>query len=345
MGARQPRATGCGSSAGRRTPAPRGGGRGDVGGEVLLRPPQQHGAGQHHTQPGVDLRQIAERIAAVAAVSEVAVESSVGGPAAAAHHRGHEGAVAAAFDRPPRAVCVLRQIGLAQPFPGPFRERPHPAGAESQHGPHLLGALLLDDGVPQHGLPALGQRTEAAQDQVVLLVAERELLPVQGVGSGLLPVFDVFRELGPSRRGRPCHRRPPHHGQQIRPPRPRRAPARPHRLQRSGERLGSQVLGSVRIPAARTRISQHGGPVARVELGHRALLRTTAYRLRQFLVGKFGDGGSRVLSHGAPEVRPDDAGSGGPEGPAGGPVEGAAAGHSRYALPESVSPAGAVRRE
>lgn len=52
------------------------------------------------------------------------------------------------------------EIGLLEPLAGPTGQHARAVGVEPEERGDLAGRLVLDLGVPQHGLPPLGQRPE-----------------------------------------------------------------------------------------------------------------------------------------------------------------------------------------
>ena len=70
-------------------------------------------------------------------------------------------------------VHVHRHEGLAQPLAGPVGELGDRVGGEAEQRRDLGWALALDLGVPQHQLPALGQRGERARRGIGLEAGDR----------------------------------------------------------------------------------------------------------------------------------------------------------------------------
>jgi hypothetical protein len=62
---------------------------------------------------------------------------------------------------------VRGQVGLAQPFACAEGQDAHIPGGDAEDPCDLLGLLFLDQGVPQHGLPARRQRAESASRVIV----------------------------------------------------------------------------------------------------------------------------------------------------------------------------------
>ena len=68
-----------------------------------------------------------------------------------------------------RHLEVRLQVGLPQALAGAVGQRGDGVGGDAEHGRHLGGRATLDLGVPQHGLPALGQVGERPGDQLLVL--------------------------------------------------------------------------------------------------------------------------------------------------------------------------------
>lgn len=168
------------------------------------------------------------------------------------------------------------EVGLFEAFAGTAGEDGRGVGGQAEERRDLARGLLLDGGVPQHGLPALGQRAEGLHGERLLGLVHgpdvgaevhRVLVGDLGGTGGVRrehgEVLDqVFPLLGPG----PVGRGPPDGGHQIGAYGLFGPGAAPDRLEGAGEDLGGQVVGGVRVPAAGSRVPAHGLGVAAEQL-------------------------------------------------------------------------------
>ncbi|MCQ4214155.1 hypothetical protein [Streptomyces longispororuber] len=85
----------------------------------------------------------------------MALQGAAGAAARPADLRAEQGAVVAALVV--GAVQVRDEVRLAQPFAGAGREGGDTARTDAEEDADAGSGFVLDDGVPQDGLPALGQ--------------------------------------------------------------------------------------------------------------------------------------------------------------------------------------------
>ena len=132
------------------------------------------------------------------------------------------------------------QVGLAQPLPGPVGERGHGVGGQPQQRADLGRAAALDLGVPEHELPALGQRGEGRGRHLPLDVV------VGGRRGGQDPpevLGHVVRDVQPLVLAGPVVEGVAHAGQQVGPEGHLRTRTALQRRQDAGEGLRDDVLG------------------------------------------------------------------------------------------------------
>ena len=119
------------------------------------------GAGEQ----AVDVAQLVRQPAAVRAVGEVSVDRSAVTPGEAASDMGAEAGAVGRARLGARRQDVRLQVALAQALPGAVGQHGHGVGRHADRAGHLPGSLSLDGGVPQHGLPAIGQVGERLGDE------------------------------------------------------------------------------------------------------------------------------------------------------------------------------------
>jgi hypothetical protein len=172
------------------------------------------------------------------------------------------------------AADVRLQVRLAQPLAGPVGEHRGGVGGQAEQRRDLAGRLVLDGGVPQYGLPALGQRAERPDRQGAFgLVHGADvgaevgaLLGGGRTGRGDREHREVLHELFAAGGVAPTGGDPADRGQQVGAHRGFGAAAAPDGLQRTGEDLTRQVLGGERVAAAGAGVAAHGFRVAAVQL-------------------------------------------------------------------------------
>lgn len=67
---------------------------------------------------------------------------------------------------------VCGEVRLAQALAGTSSKGADAAGADTEECADLFGRLALDDGVPQHRLPAFRKGAEAAYEKGIVLLAQ-----------------------------------------------------------------------------------------------------------------------------------------------------------------------------
>ncbi len=181
------------------------------------------------------------------------------------------------------------QIGLLEPFPRPTGQHRGRVGAQPEQRRDRTRRRLLDGGVPQHGLPPLGQAPEGLHGQRLLGLPHRPHVRAQfeGVvprqprhpgaalgtrGRLLREDGEVLHEMLAPGRLAPGRRDPAYGGQQIGPHRLVRSRPAPYRLQGPREHLGGQVVGGVPVPAAGPRVAPYGVGVATEQLRVRTVV-------------------------------------------------------------------------
>ena len=92
---------------------------------------------------------------------------------------------------------MLRQEGLAQSFPGAVGQGRDGVGAHAEQGSDVSGTVALDLGVPEHELPALGERGEGAGGGGVLEALDRGVTEGDAGVEGLHVVGGVQARPGP----------------------------------------------------------------------------------------------------------------------------------------------------
>ncbi len=186
------------------------------------------------------------------------------------------------------------EVGLLEPLTGPAGQHARAVRVEPEERGDLARRLVLDLGVPQHGLPPLGQRPEGPHRHRLLGLVhgphvgaqvERVVVGHLRHPRGLRREHrEVVHELLALRRLRPVRGDPADGGQQIRAYGVLGPRTAAHRLEHPGEDLGGQIVGGVRVPAAGTGVPAHGVRVAPVQLLVRRVV-TGAHPLDQRGVG------------------------------------------------------------
>lgn len=187
------------------------------------------------------------------------------------------------------------EIGLLEPLAGPTGQHARAVGVQPEERGDLARRLVLDLGVPQHGLPPLGQRPEGLHSHRLLghVHGPDVGAEVDGVVVGHLrhprglrgEHREVVDELLPLRRLRPVRGDAPDGGQQIGAYGVLGPRTAAHRLQHAGEDLGGEIVGGVPVPATGPGIPAHGVRVAPVQLLVRRVV-TGAHPLDQRGVGR-----------------------------------------------------------
>jgi hypothetical protein len=182
---------------------------------------------------------------------------------------------------------VRLQVALAQPLPGAVGEHGHGVGRHADGASHLPGSPSLDGGVPQHGLPAIGEVGERLGDES----AVGEVEDLGGVGShdGLGYLVEGAVVGAAAVGGQPADGH-----EQVRPERVGGPAPALERAHHPLERFADDVLG-VRRRAVAAGQAQGAGAVAHVQLGERGVV-ALSHLPQQLGVGPCGDRhGGRAL--------------------------------------------------
>ncbi len=168
------------------------------------------------------------------------------------------------------------EVGLLEPFAGPAGEHGRGVGGQPEERGDLARRLLLDGGVPQHGLPPLGQRAEGLHGERPLGLVHgpdvraevhRVLVGDLGGAGGLRGEHrEVLDELFPLLRPGPARGDPPDGGHEVGAHRLLGPGPAPYGLEGAGEHLGGEVVGGVRVAAAGLGVPAHGLGVAAEQL-------------------------------------------------------------------------------
>lgn len=168
------------------------------------------------------------------------------------------------------------QIGLLEALAGAAGEHARAVGVEPEERGDLARRLVLDLGVPQHGLPAFRQRPEGLHGHGLLGLVHRAHIgaEVEGVVVGDLggacglrgEQREVVDQLLPPGGLRPARGHPPDAGEQIGAHRVLGAVPAAHRLKHAGEDLGREVVRGVGVTAAGAGVPAHGVRMAPVQL-------------------------------------------------------------------------------
>ena len=191
----------------------------------------------------VDVAELEQQPATRPAVLEVRLDlRGLAGAQAAAHVRAE-----LARDRPAalveRVLQVLLEVGLPQSLARPVGERGHAVRGQPEDGRDLRRRQALDLGVPQHGLPPLGQRVERARDDAALEAGERGVLRGAGQRGAGLEHRDVVGRLDAAVLSRRSARHAAHDGEQVRAERRVGPVAALEGAEDGGERVGDDVVG------------------------------------------------------------------------------------------------------
>ena len=172
------------------------------------------------------------------------------------------------------------QVGALQPLPGPLGQGGDGVGADLQLLGHRRGLHALDLGVPQHGLPALGQRAVGRGHPGGLALSHDDVVELLGsIQLGL-----VLRGAHAAGRHAVVDRQTADGGDQVAAHVLAGAAAAAQDAEDAGEGLGDQVLGVMHIAGVHARDVQRGRAVPLVERGVRALV-AGASRIQQRLIG------------------------------------------------------------
>ncbi len=172
---------------------------------------------------------------------------------------------------------VRLEVGLLEAFAGAAGEHARAVRVEAEEGGDLARGLLLDLGVPQHGLPALRQAPERLHGHRLLglvhradVRAEFQGVVVAHLGAAARGLRGEHREvvdqLLPLRRLRPPGGDAPDRGQQIGAHRVLGPAAATDGLEHAGEDLGGEVVGGVCVAAAGEGVPADGFGVPAVQL-------------------------------------------------------------------------------
>lgn len=176
------------------------------------------------------------------------------------------------------------EVGLFEALTGATGQHPRAVGVQPEERGDLARRLVLDLGVPQHGLPALRQRQEGPHGHGLLGLVHRAHIGPEvqtrsegAEGRGVGGRFGGSRRLGGEHREvvdqllplgglRPARGHAPDGGEQIGAYGLLGAVAAAHRLEHPGEDLGREVVGGVGVAAAGAGIPAHRARVAPVQL-------------------------------------------------------------------------------
>lgn len=233
--------------------------------------PADDGDRHERGDPGVDVLELTRREPALGALLQMLPQPPLGPhPQTATGVRAEPvGVLRAVAARGERLAHMGLEIGLLEPFPGPAGQNCCGIRRQPEQRRDFARGLLLDRGVPEDGLPALGQRAERLHGQRLLgdLHGPDVGPQIQGVLVGHLrrgrpgglvgEEGEVLDQLLPFGGLRPGCGDPAHGGQQIRPDRVLGAGPAAYGLQGAGEDLGRQVVGGVCVAAAGTGIAAH----------------------------------------------------------------------------------------
>lgn len=236
---------------------------------------------QQALERGVEVGQFEGGGGAVRALFEVTVQLAVGARAQAATGVGAEpvGVPCALAFPGERAADVGLEVCLAQPFAGAVREDGGGVGCQAEQRGDLAGRLVLDGGVPEHGLPPLGQGAERPDGHGPFglvhgpdVRAEIRTLRVgRGSGRADREHGEVLDELLASGGVAPGGGHPSDRGEQVGAHSRLGAAPAANRLKRTGEDLAGEVLRGVRVPAAGAGVAPYGRGVPAVHLLVRAV--------------------------------------------------------------------------
>ena len=226
----------------------RSGGHGG-GAEVGGRDATEQQRGEDGAEVGVDLGELEVDRHARAALVEVVLDLRRVARDDAAADVGAELAVG-----PPAGVLVelrgvLGQERLAQSLAGAVGERGDRVGAHPEHRRDVGGLLALDLGVPQHELPALGQRRERRGGGGALEALDGRVAERHARVEGLHVVGRVQPGPGPD----PVDVEPAYRGEQVGAEGEVGAAAALEHPQHLDERLGHEVVGVARAGRAGAR--------------------------------------------------------------------------------------------
>jgi hypothetical protein len=212
----------------------------------------------------VDVAQLVRQAAALRALAEVGVHRAAVAPGEPASDVGAETGPVGRARLGARRQDVRLQVTLAQPLPGAVGQHGHGVGRHPDGASHVPGSLSLDRGVPEHGLPAIGQPGERLDDEST--IAEGEDLVRLGGHHGLGHLVEDAVVGNAAVCGQPADGH-----EQVRPERVGGPAPAAERADHPLERLVDDVLG-VGPRAVAAGQAQGGGTVAHVELGERGVL-------------------------------------------------------------------------
>ncbi len=179
-----------------------------------------------------------------------------------------------------RTAHVRLQIRLLETFACTVGQYGGGVGRQPEQRRDLARRLLLDRGVPQHGLVALRQAAERPYGQGLLgfahgadVRAEVERVVVQrGAGRRDREHGEILDQLLALRGPSPGGGHPADGGEQIGAYGRVGAGAAAYGLEGTGEDFAGEVVGGVRVPAATARVAPYGVGVAAVQLLVRAVV-------------------------------------------------------------------------
>ncbi len=204
------------------------------------------------------------------------------------------GVARAVAARGERLAHMGLQIGLLEPLTGAAGQYRRGVRRQSEQRRDVAGRLLLDGGVPQDGLPALGEAAERLHRHRLLGLVHRhhvgpeiERVGVRHLGAArrlrgehreVVDQMLALRGLGPRGGDVPdrCHQVGPHC---LLGPL-----AAPYSLECPGKDLGRQVVGGVRVAATGARVAAYGVGVANEQCLVREVV-TVPHPLDQLRIG------------------------------------------------------------
>ena len=197
---------------------------------------------------GVDVAQLVGERAALAALGEVRLDPlrlPAGEPAAGVGAELLAGLAVAPVPPSGPGREVFLQVGLPQPLPRAVAERGDGVGGQAEQRRDVGRAVALDLEVPEHRLPALGQRRERPRGEGALEPGERGVgeRDDRAVGVDAVDVGDVVGEVEAALGAAAVVGEVPHRGQQVRPERLGGAATGAQDLEHARERARHEVVG------------------------------------------------------------------------------------------------------
>ena len=197
---------------------------------------------------GVDVAQLVGESAALAALGQVRLDAlclPAGEPAPGVGAELLAGRAVPPVPPSGPGREVFLQVGLPQPLPRAVAERGDGVGGQAEQRRDVGRAVALDLEVPEHRLPALGQRRERPGGEGALEPRERGVgeRDDRAVGVDAVDVGDVVGEVEAALGAAAVVGEVPHRGQQVRPERLGGAAAGAQDLEHARERARHEVVG------------------------------------------------------------------------------------------------------